>query len=47
MIQRLAGDETNSAMARCYRLSRPTVSLWRKRYADHRMPVLHNEIKPG
>jgi len=31
MILRLADGDTNSAVARRYRVSRPTVSLWRKR----------------
>jgi len=34
MILRLADGETNSAVARRYRVSRPTISLWRKRYAE-------------
>ena len=44
---RLADGETNSAVARRYRVSRPSVSLWRKRYADHSIAALHNELKPG
>ena len=47
MILRLADGETNSAVARRYRVSRPTVSLWRKRYAEHGIAGLHNELKPG
>ncbi len=47
MILRLADGETNSAVARRYRVSRPTVSLWRKRYAEHGITGLHNELKPG
>jgi putative transposase len=47
MILRLADGETNSAVARRYRVSRPTVSLWRKRYADLGIVGLHNELKPG
>jgi transposase len=47
MILRLADGETNSAVARRYRVSRPTVSLWRKRFAEHGIAGLHNELKPG
>ena len=47
MILRLADGETNSAVARRYRVSRPTVSLWRKRYAELGIAGLHNELKPG
>jgi putative transposase len=47
IILRLADGETNSAVARRYRVSRPTVSMWRTRYAEHGLPGLHNEIKPG
>lgn len=47
MILRLADGETNSAVARRYRVSRPTVSLWRKRYADQGIAGLHNALKSG
>jgi putative transposase len=47
IILRLADGETNSAVARRYRVSRPTVSMWRTRYAEHGLSGLHNEIKPG
>ena len=47
MILRLADGETNSAVARRYRVSRPTVSLWRKRFAEQEVAGLHNELKPG
>lgn len=47
MILRLADGETNSAVAQRYRVSRPTVSLWRKRFAEHGIAGLHNELKPG
>nr|WP_230079436.1 helix-turn-helix domain-containing protein [Xanthomonas oryzae] len=33
MILSLADGATNSVVARRYRISRPTVSLWRKRFA--------------
>lgn len=47
MILRLADGETNSAVARRFRTSRPTVSLWRKRYAEQGIAGLHNDLKPG
>jgi putative transposase len=47
MILRLTDGETNMSVARRYRTSRPTVSLWRKRYAEHGIAGLHNELKPG
>jgi transposase len=45
-ILRLADGESKSAVARRYRVSRPTVSLWRKRYAERGPAGLHNELKP-
>src|SRR5690606_27305095 len=47
MILRMADGEANSAVARRYRVSRPTVSLWRKRFAEHGIAGLHNELKSG
>jgi transposase len=47
MILRLADGESNSAVARRYRVSRPTVSLWRTRYRERGLAGLHNELKPG
>ena len=47
MILRLADGEPNSAVARRYRVSRPTVSLWRTRYRERGVAGLHNELKPG
>jgi putative transposase len=47
IILRLADGETNSAVARRYRVSRPTVSMWRTRFAERGMAGLHNELKPG
>src|SRR5690606_21415030 len=47
MILRLADGETNMSVARRYRTSRPTVSLWRRRYAEQGIAGLHNELKPG
>src|ERR1700736_3555711 len=47
IILRLADGESGSAVARRYRVSRPTVSMWRTRFAQHGLSGLHNEIKPG
>lgn len=47
MVLRLADGESNSAVARRYRVSRPTVSLWRKRFAEDGMAGLHNAWKSG
>ena len=47
IILRLADGESNSAVARRFRTSRPTVSLWRKRYSMHGIAGLHNDLKPG
>jgi putative transposase len=47
MILRLADGESNSAVARRYRVSRPTVSLWRTRYRERGLAGLHNELKSG
>src|SRR5271168_4163423 len=47
IILRLADGESGSAVARRYRVSRPTVSLWRARFAQDGLAGLHNEIKPG
>jgi putative transposase len=47
IVLRLADGESNSAVARRYRVSRPTVSMWRTRYAKLGLAGLHNELKPG
>jgi len=47
IVLRLADGESGSAVARRYRVSRPTVSMWRMRYAKHGLAGLHNELKPG
>jgi putative transposase len=47
MILQMADGETNSAVARRYRVSRPTVTMWRTRYRQRGMAGLHNELKPG
>ena len=47
MILRMADGESNSAVARRFRVSRPTVTLCRTRYRERGMAGLHNELKPG
>jgi putative transposase len=47
IVLRLADGETNSAVARRYRVSRPTVSLWRTRYTEQGVAGLHNEMESG
>ena len=43
----MANGESGSAVAQQFRVSRPTVSLWRKRFRERGIAGLHNEIKPG
>lgn len=47
MILRMANGESNSAVARRFRVSRPTVTMWRTRYRERGIAGLHNELKPG
>ncbi len=47
MILRMADGESNSAVARRFRVSRPTVTMWRTRYRERGIVGLHNELKPG
>ncbi len=47
MLLRMADGESNSAVARRFRVSRPTVTLCRTRYRERGMAGLHNELKPG
>jgi transposase len=47
MILRMADGESNSAVARRFRVSRPTVTLWRTRFRERGIAGLHNELKPG
>jgi putative transposase len=47
MILRMASGESNSAVARRFRVSRPTVTMWRTRYRERGIAGLHNELKPG
>ena len=47
MILRMSDGESNSAVARRYRVSRPTVSFWRTRFHERGIAGLHNELKPG
>jgi putative transposase len=47
MVLRMADGESNTAVARRYRVSRPTVTLWRTRYREGGISGLHSELKPG
>ncbi|HEV2037769.1 MAG TPA: IS630 family transposase [Candidatus Eremiobacteraceae bacterium] len=47
MLLRMADGESNSAVARRFRVSRPTVTMWRSRYRERGIAGLHNELKPG
>jgi putative transposase len=47
MILRMADGESNSSIARRYRYSRPTVTMWRTRFRERGLAGLHNELKPG
>lgn len=38
---------TNTEIADHLHLSKPTVGIWRKRYLDHGIQGLHDELKPG
>lgn len=47
MILRMADGESNSAVARRFGVSRPTVTMWRTRFRERGLAGLHNELKPG
>jgi transposase len=47
MILHIADGESNSAVAKRYRHSRPTVTFWRTRYRERGVAGLHNELKPA
>lgn len=47
MVLRMADGESNTNIARRYRVSRPTVTMWRTRYRERGITGLHNELKPG
>ena len=42
-----AAGETNKAIAARLGLSQPTVGKWRKRYLEHGLQGLHDELRPG
>jgi putative transposase len=47
MILRMVDGESNSAVARRFGVSRPTVTLWRARFRERGIEGLQNESKPG
>jgi len=47
MVLRMADGEPNSAVARRFRVSRPTVTMWRTRYRERGIAGLNNALKPG
>jgi putative transposase len=47
MVLLMVAGEPNSAVARRFGVSRPTVSQWRKRYSERGIAGLHNELKSG
>lgn len=47
MLLQMADGESNSAVARRFRVSRPTVTMWRTRFRERGIAGLHNELKPG
>ncbi len=47
MILRMSEGESNSAVARRFGVSRPTVTMWRTRFRERGIAGLHNEFKPG
>lgn len=42
-----AQGNSNAHIADKLRISRPTVGIWRRRYLDHGLEGLHDELKPG
>lgn len=42
-----ADGEANSAVAKRLRLANATVGKWRRRYIEHRIAGLHDELRPG
>jgi transposase len=47
VVLRSASGESNTTIADELRLSRPTVGLWRRRYLEHGIQGLHDDLKPG
>src|SRR5712672_2847810 len=42
-----ARGESNAHIAEKLHISKPTVGIWRRRYLDHGLAGLHDELKPG
>src|SRR5690606_9017753 len=47
IILMAAQGENNSRIAEKLNISKPTVGVWRRRYLDHGLEGLHDEMKPG
>jgi putative transposase len=47
MVLACASGEPNSAVAERMRVSKATVGKWRKRFVEHRLPGLYDELRPG
>jgi putative transposase len=47
IVLMMAEGVSNSEVARRFRVSRPTVTMWRTRYRERGIAGLHNELKPG
>lgn len=47
IILMAADGESNTDIAEQLRLSKPTVGIWRRRYLEHGLQGLHDELKPG
>jgi putative transposase len=47
MVLACAGGEPNSAVAERLRVTQATVGKWRKRFVEHRLSGLYDELRPG
>ena len=47
MVLMMTEGVSNSEVARRFRVSRPTVTMWRTRYRERGISGLHNELKRG
>ncbi len=47
MVLMMTEGVSNSEVARRFRVSRPTVTMWRTRYRERGISGLHNELERG